>query len=146
MTSPKPTKAKVVAFPTSIAPTVDVENLLLSGNSAPKVPAPMELQTAIERRAKAIGEQARLLAKEHLQRRVAYYCEYGHPTRVIDLERAYVEIAKVDIGSALAAEYRRQLNNCLSAAELAVTYTQNTLNDLRKAIADLDKQQAGRKS
>lgn len=136
-------QSNVLPFPAPRAPSVDVEKLLLSGHSTPTVPVPMALQTAIERRAKAIGEQARKLAKEHLQRRIAYTCEFGHPTRVLDMQRAYAEIAHVDIGSALVSEYRRHLLFCLRTAEAAVDCSQKAQSSLREAIADLDKQATG---
>lgn len=115
----KTAPGNVVDFPAPVARRIDVKKLLLEGQSAPTVVISVDLQKAIDARARVLSGQAFELCKEHLQRRVAYCCELGSPTRVIDTAKAFSVIARGDLGDALAHSYLQKLHGVSRMAEAA---------------------------
>jgi hypothetical protein len=111
-------RGQVIKFPTA-ASAVDVRDLLLNNQSDPEVATPPALQAAIDARARVLAEEAYRLCREHLRRRVAFHAEWGHPTRMVDTERAYQAIAEGDLGDALARVYRQKMTNIVLSAKAA---------------------------
>jgi hypothetical protein len=109
--------ARVIQFPASER-SIDVRKLLIDGQSTPTVLIPAELQKAIDKRARELSEEAYALCREHLQRRVAFTCEYGYP-RVLDLAGAYKAIAQGNLGGALANAWITEMKYVVRAAKSA---------------------------
>lgn len=127
---------KVVALPLRTGPSIDVEKLLLGGQSTPRVLVPKELQQAIDRRARALSEQAYTLCREHLQRRIAYTCEFGHP-RELNTDWAFEVIEQGDLGDALMHEYKSRLQEMRFAAGRAMELSLKFDEQMKSALNSL---------
>lgn len=129
-----PTRGNVVALPVRSGATIDVEKLLLQGQSAPKVLVPKALQMAIDKRARELSEQAYALCREHLQRRVAYTCEVGYPERVLLMDKAFAVIAEGDLGDALLHEYKKKLDEIKQRAAFALDLSLKFDDEIKSAL------------
>lgn len=112
--------------------SIDVRSLLLSGQSDPTVPLPPEVAQELERRAWQMAGEAFQLAKEHLQRRVAFTCEQGYPQRQVNVPKAMMVLNEGGLGFALAHAYHQELHRCESFLSIAH-------DGITKALAGLSK-------
>jgi len=117
---------------------IDVEDLLLSGQSAPSLPLPPDLAQELERRAWEMAGQAYLLLKGHLQRRIAFTCEQGSP-RYLNVAKAYEALREGDLGYALAHGYYEQVRRCESLLNCAQLNIARTLTEIAKQPQPADK-------
>ena len=109
--------SNVVQFTTSTnAKSINVRELLLTGQSDPITAFPDDIMKAIDRRATILAREAFELCREHLARRVAYTSVYGQP-RALNKAMALAAINKGDLGEALAHEYFSKLRMVASMAE-----------------------------
>jgi len=115
----------------SIEQEIDVRSLLLSGQSTPTVALPDDLTDAVYQRAWEMAREVHQIATEYLRRRIADSCEYGHPIRMINVQRAYMEISECTIGKALAHEYFDRLGEVRHFIQVAK-------DQAAKAIADIE--------
>ncbi len=127
-------RGKVVPLPMRSGATIDVEKLLLQGQSAPTVLVPKELQVAIDRRARALSDQAYALCREHLHRRVAFTCEVGYPERVLLMDKAFAVVSEGDLGDALLHEYKRKLVEIQQRASLALDLSLKFDDEIKSAL------------
>ena len=111
-------QASVIQFPLGRpeSKSIDVRKLLLEKQSTPTVLVPADLRKAIDARAREMAEEAYLLCREHLERRVAYAAEWNTP-REIDRDSALEVIAQGDLGAALTREYAAELRRLARFAE-----------------------------
>lgn len=114
----KTSGARVFQFSPRGDRSIDVRKLLLETQSAPTVAQPADVTAAIERRARELGEEAYLLCREHLRRRVAYECETGWP-RVLYVEKAHRVINEGNLGDALVREFSKKLRDIGRTARMA---------------------------
>ena len=115
---------------------IDPRELLLNGQSTPTVKVTTKVADAIEKKAWNLAREAFELSREHLQRRVAYAAERGHP-RVLDERRAMQVIKDGDLGDALAHAYRDKLSGVRHAADYYLWSAQKLVNELAEAEAKL---------
>lgn len=114
---------------------IDVGALLLGGQSDPTVPLPRDVEKAIDAKAWDMAREAYELSKEHLQRRVAYTCEFGHPVRKLDIRRAMDVLSTHTLGKALSHVYQSELASVMTMAEMHVTFGNQLVSRLKDAGA-----------
>lgn len=115
--------------------SIDVRALLLSGQSDPTVPLPPEVAQELERRAWQMAGEAFQLAKEHLQRRVAFSCEHDYPQRRLNVPRAMMVLNEGGLGHALAHAYHQELSRCETFMRIAQDGLTEAMNKLGKHTA-----------
>lgn len=115
---------------------IDVRALLLDGQCTPQTEFPASLNTAIDRRARALAEEAYRMVREHLVRRVGFHCETGYPERRLNLEKAHAVIQEGDLGDALTREFRLKLENMLLSASMLQREANGAAEKIRAALAD----------
>lgn len=108
-------------------PRIDPAELLLSGQSDP-ISLPAEIMEPLNHRAWDLSYEAFLLIREHLRRRVAYCAFAGHPEKRLDHAKALSEIARGDLGEALAHSHLEKIQQALMYMDMASSAF-NTLRD-----------------
>ena len=99
--------------------TIDVAALLTKTQCAPTVLITAKLQKAIDARARVLAEEAYALCRVHLQRRVAYKCEFGRP-RQVDFADAYAVINQGSLNDALTAQWVQEMEHVASYSRTAL--------------------------
>lgn len=121
------------ALPTPEPTAIDPRALLLSGQSRPTLPLPEAVQRAISSKAHSMALEAYELCREHLERRVAFTCEQGHP-RALDAQRALKEVARCTLGHALAHQHHTELH-WISEQAKTMQYSANKFANEMQAIS-----------
>ncbi len=119
---------------------VDVQRLLLDGQIAPTVKVPQSVQSAIDKRARELSEQAYDLCREHLQRRVAYHCEHQWP-RVLNIEKAHGIIAQGGLSDALAHAYHERIQNLRRNMRSIASQSEKLAAETRSIVNGQDDEQ-----
>ena len=107
---------------------------MLEGNITPTVALPADVQAAINRKAWAMAHDAYEMCREHLARRVAYRCEYGHPQRLLDQKQALAVVADTTLDMALAPRHHNALNAILRQAETMARHAGDNLAKMREEL------------
>jgi Rha family phage regulatory protein len=105
---------------------IDVRALLLNGQSSPPVERPHSIDKAIDKRAWDLYE----LAREHLQRSVAYNAEKGYAVRALDVDAAIDAIESITLDDALAHVWVRKISCLRWEAEYYVHAGQKLMEEL----------------
>ena len=111
-------------------PRIDVRKTMLSNNITPTVPLPTDIQTAVNRRAWVMAHDAYELCRQHLARRVAAHCEYGHPERKIDRHKAVSVIAETSLDMALTPAHYNAMASVLRMAQMVADHAAQNVAEL----------------
>lgn len=115
--------------------SINVRDLLLTGQSSPSIPFPDDIMKAIDHRASVLAREAYELCREHLARRVAFTSVWGQPC-YLDKTKALAEIKKGDLGEALAHEYFRKLRMAARLAEGSVRAATDFLEEINGIVGE----------
>ena len=118
---------------------INLRTVMMDGNSAPTVPLTPDLQAAINRKAWAMAHDAFELCREHLARRVAYRCEFGHPERLLNEERARAIVSETTLDMALTPRYHNQLAALLDLTQMVADHARDNLTKMREELKGMTK-------
>jgi|GEM_PF-5516778 len=93
-------------------PSIDPRGLMLSGQQALQTALPAEVAKAIDAKAWDMAREAFGIAREHLERKVAYQAEVGHPLTV-STRLALRAIHGTTLGQALTHQHQTEMQQTL---------------------------------
>lgn len=123
-----------------ILPAIDLRAVMLEDNSAPTVPLPSDIQSAINRKAWAMAHEAYELSREHLARRVAYLCESGYPQKRLNEKKALATVAETTLDMALTPRHYNQLAQVLRLTESLADIANENVARMREELKGLTRQ------
>jgi Rha family phage regulatory protein len=116
-------------------PELDVRARLLGGQTMPPLEGyPRRVESAINREAWRMAQEAYELAREHLRRRVAHRHIHGRPAELHE-RAALADIRSVTLGQCLAQEALDWEAYALQGVELAQVSINNTVARLQQLAA-----------
>lgn len=117
-------------------PSIDPRGLMLSGQTALKSALPPEVAHAIQAKAWDMAREAFDLAREHLERKVAYHAEIGLPPAVNSrLARRAIEGST--LGQALTHAHNREMHQTLKMMRITADIHRAAIEQTEKHMQAL---------
>lgn len=126
-----PAIRKTGSYGNTEAPSIDVSDLLLSGQCDCTMPLSPALNTAIKQQAWVLAGEAYDLIQEHLRRRVAYEAASGHGE--VYEQTALRVIRRGSLNDALAHQHMLNLRFLKEHAGSLLRMTQKFVDEMREA-------------
>lgn len=126
-----PAIRKTGSYGNTEAPSIDVRDLLLSGQCDCTMPLSPALNAAIKQQAWALAGEAYDLIQEHLRRRVAYEAASGHGE--VYEQTALRVIRRGSLNDALAHQHMLNLRFLKEHAGSLLRMTQKFVDEMREA-------------
>lgn len=115
-------------------PELDVRGRLLSGQARPPLQGySRRVETAINREAWRMAQEAYELAREHLRRRLAYRHTWGNPAQLHERD-ALADIRAITLGQCLAQEALDWQDHALRGAQMAQASINKTVARLQDLV------------